>query len=424
MRYSPGFGSLTITNESLFTEINSHLLQSDTCGDLIQFNSYTIYFMQIEYITSDVEFQGLASEWNDLLRNSQANSIFLTWEWLFCWWEIYKDDCKNLLLVRVRGEEGETLCLVPLMMEESRLLNLLPVFKIRFLGTGEKEQDEICTEYLDFIVAKKADTSAIVSFVFDNLIKDNENIDYLLFEKMSETSLLSENIDKAPIKGFDKNVKITGRSHYIKLENDWDLFMAGLSSSQRYRVKRTLKEFRKQGEVEFKIVSDRNQLQDTFNHLARLHQKRWTARGQDGLFSSSYFCNFHIKLMNLLLENGNLMLAELIVNNKICAVIYNLNYDGVISYYQSGIDTDLENSKLRPGLAIHTLAIEAALKTGATEYDFLLGDSDYKRQWSKTTKTIYTIKLTRRSLQENLFRNFIAIRNSISKLLINSRIGF
>ncbi len=380
--------------------------------------------MHLDYITSDDEFQELASEWNSLLKNSQSNSIFLTWEWLFCWWSIFKNEKRDLLLVRVRAKDGETLCLAPLMVEKSRFFRLFPIFTIRFLGTGEKEQDEICTEYLDFIIAKNADTSAIVNFVFDNLIKDKENIDYLLFEKMSETSLLSVNIDKAPIKGLDKTVEIAGRSHYIKLENDWDLFMAELSSSQRYRVKRTLKEFRKQGEVEFKIVSDRNQLQDTFNHLARLHQKRWTARGQNGLFSSSNFCNFHIKLMNLLLENGNLMLAELIVNNKICAVIYNLNYDGVISYYQSGIDTELENSKLRPGLAIHTLAIEAALKTGATEYDFLQGDSNYKRQWSKTTKTIYTIKLTRRSLKENLFRSFFAIRNSISKLLINSRIVF
>ena len=36
---------------------------------------------------NDVEgFRSLKETWNNLLRESSDNNIFLTWEWLFTWW--------------------------------------------------------------------------------------------------------------------------------------------------------------------------------------------------------------------------------------------------------------------------------------------------------------------------------------------------
>lgn len=378
--------------------------------------------MLIDYITSDDEFKQLALEWNQLLRASGANSIFLTWEWLYCWWNIFKNDSTKLLIVLVRDTDGVILCLAPLMIEKTNLFKVIPVTTIRFLGTGEREQDEISTEYLDFIITEKANSKVIINNILNDLIEKNRDVDYLMFENISDTSLLLENIKKTQIAGVTKHVQMSGESHYIELEKDWDAFLSKLSTSQRYRVRRTLKEFKKQEDFLFEIASNKDQLKEAFSQLTKLHQKRWNSKGYDGVFSSNYFCQFHTDLMEMLVDKGNLMLAKLIINDEACAVIYNFNYDGVISFYQSGIDTNLENNRLRPGLAIHALAIEFAIKTGASRYDFLMGGSNYKGQWTKAVKTIYRIQLDRKKIKVTAIRVMLAIKKVASKLLKKHRV--
>jgi hypothetical protein len=43
--------------------------------------------LTIERIEDVGRFATMAEEWNALLRDSDADCFFLTWEWLYTWWE-------------------------------------------------------------------------------------------------------------------------------------------------------------------------------------------------------------------------------------------------------------------------------------------------------------------------------------------------
>ena len=45
--------------------------------------------LRITEITTTDAFHSLRASWNHCLSQSDQNTIFLTWEWLFTWWEVY-----------------------------------------------------------------------------------------------------------------------------------------------------------------------------------------------------------------------------------------------------------------------------------------------------------------------------------------------
>ena len=56
-------------------------------------------------------------------------------------------------------------------------------------------------------------------------------------------------------------------------------------------------------------------------------------------------------------------------------------------FYQSGLATFRDN-RCRPGLAAHGLCMQACLERGLEEYDFLEGESRYKRGLSNTEREL------------------------------------
>src|SRR3989338_6121715 len=108
--------------------------------------------MQVE-IVKEEKFRDLKIEWDQLLSLSSTNAVYLTWEWLFTWWEIFGDDRRELFIIAVR-ENGQLIGIAPLIIHNVEDFNLFTFRRIEFLGTGEEEKDEVCSNYMDFIIAK------------------------------------------------------------------------------------------------------------------------------------------------------------------------------------------------------------------------------------------------------------------------------
>ena len=69
--------------------------------------------MRIEYHFEGDGFWALRPEWNDLLRRSCYDTLFLTWEWQCTWWQHLGEG--NLLLLGFRAEgDGRLVGIAPL----------------------------------------------------------------------------------------------------------------------------------------------------------------------------------------------------------------------------------------------------------------------------------------------------------------------
>ena len=60
-------------------------------------------------------------------------------------------------------------------------------------------------------------------------------------------------------------------------------------------------------------------------------------------------------------------------------------------FYQSGRRVDVPKA-VRPGIALHALAIRASIESGLREYDFLAGASRYKRELALATRPLVTLR--------------------------------
>jgi CelD/BcsL family acetyltransferase involved in cellulose biosynthesis len=81
--------------------------------------------------------------------------------------------------------------------------------------------------------------------------------------------------------------------------------------------------------------------------------------------------------------------------------------EGNVAFYQSGFRYE-DNAKLKPGLVCHTLAIEYNRERGAHTYDFLAGDSQYKRSLGQEISSAQWGVLQRNRIQfriEDLLRS-------------------
>ena len=110
-----------------------------------------------------------------------------------------------------------------------------------------------------------------------------------------------------------------------------------------------------------------------------LHNQTWAQRGQTGAFHNNYLAEFHRNLIRFRLQSGEIQLVAIFIDDLLLGVIYNFVYRGQIYNYQSGLNYKSNINKCKPGLLIHTLAIQHYADSGYLYYDLLAGDSQYKR---------------------------------------------
>ena len=118
-------------------------------GDALRSHARGVMAPMAELVVETVEdprsFESLKEEWNELLRASRSESLFLTWEWLWTWWK-HLSDGRRLRLVTLRCGR-ELIAIAPLAVRPLRVRRLLPFRAVEFLGSGI-----IGSDYLDVIV--------------------------------------------------------------------------------------------------------------------------------------------------------------------------------------------------------------------------------------------------------------------------------
>src|SRR4051812_6015828 len=114
--------------------------------------------MRISEIRDEAAFQDLRSEWNGLLAQSAANTIFLTHEWLTEWWKAY-GAAGELRILLARDDTGSLLGIAPLRHRTGKRYRLTrPV--LAMAGDGSADSD-----YLDFIIRAGDEVSVMSAFL-------------------------------------------------------------------------------------------------------------------------------------------------------------------------------------------------------------------------------------------------------------------
>lgn len=341
----------------------------------------------------------LSGEWEELVARSHARGPAATPAWLSTWWRVFGGGGRRLHALTVR-DDRRLVGLAFLVGRSTRLLHTIPVRRLELLGSGETEEDEICSEYLG-VVSERGYEERVASALATTIAAELPGTDEILLPAMDATDPMVGALETALSRRGYEVTRAQQVAPYIELPGSFDAYLAALPSSHRYALRRSLRDFERWAGSTSRVhwATNEPELAEGFAILQRLHRERW---GSPGVFGSARFRTFHRAVLPELMRRGELRLGWLEAHGRPLAAVYNVVTQRGVSFYQSGRTLDLPHG-LRVGVVLHAHAIRRSIDEGLAEYDFLAGDSRYKLELSTNTRPVVALRAARPSLREHAY---------------------
>ena len=315
--------------------------------------------------------------WKDLERRASA-SFFLSWHWMGTWLHWLPPEAAVQMLQVEHG--GVVVGLAFLARRVLRRHHLLWSRAMFLNRSGDPALDEISIEH-NGILAARGREADVARAAVRHLIEREKRWDELFLDGMGEPAVLAE----TPFDGARVRILKQGLARSVDLAALRDSnrpFADLLGPNTRYQVRRSHKELERLGPVALDEARDRVQARAYLERLRELHQGYWRARGMPGSFAKPAFGTFHEQLIDREFDSGVVQLLRLTAGGRELGYLYNHVYERRVYSYQSGFAYPEANpgQHYRPGLVAHALAIEHNAARDYDVYDFLAGDSDFKRR--------------------------------------------
>ncbi len=342
--------------------------------------------MEIDVIESPSGFEQLRAEWSELLQQSAANSIFLTWDWAHCWLRAQAARAAPVI-VTARCPQGRLMGIAPFSLWRYRAFSVYPISVLRPLGDTESGFD-----YPDWI-ASKGHESEVYGAIAKHLRKASSAWDCIFIANVSgwsgACSRLSDAVDAARL---TKLMRSNEFSH-IRLPDSYAKLMAGFKKSRRQNIAADARRFERMG-ARIVRCETQTQLDTWLPQLFHLNHRRWSAKGISGTFvRKPREAEFYRLFSSIALERGWLWLHVLELDGAALAAQIGYVYNGRYLALQEGFEPEAGSGA---GTALRARVFSDCIEAGLTEYDFLGDHTEHKARWGATPRAGRDLLIARR----------------------------
>ena len=371
--------------------------------------------LNIRLINTSTEFEKLRDDWADTLGKSAVDTIYLTNEWLYTWWQIYGDN-SELFILTARDDDESLVGIAPLMIKKYSFLpsRRFPVRQIQFLGVGN-----VCSsDHMDFII-KKGVEEGFFNAVFDFIIKsrdrwdtikltyineDSDSIPYL--QRHSEEHGLiykHENLTKSPFIKLPKRVQEYNEGKWKKLQKEMGKY-----------TRRLHRDF----DARCDVVDSADKLEDSIDELTRINRKRWNQKGTKSSFSSQKMTLFHKKISKIFFEKGWLDFCFMNLDGRNVACFYNFIYKERDYGYLAAFDPSPVYSRYSIGMLMINHGVERAIKQECREFDLGRGVDKYKMRYATDVNESVSVRIGRKNPKGILMTSILDVGSSLKNFMI------
>ncbi len=343
----------------------------------------------------------LASEaaWSGLLARSQADALFLSWDWLTLWWHCFASELSATpeILAFYRG--GELTGVAPLYRRRVVRRGVMPATSLQPIGLSWRDSGPLISEYLD-VIAIAADTELVRRACAQALLSERAWTEWVIGfttagRQWCEAFAALDLGRRQYVRDLDRLV-----SYQADLSCGFGSYLRNLGQSTRRSLWNLRRRLAQQGTVSFELLSSA-EIDAGFSDLNRLHQLRWHRPAFAGAS-----LEFHRRLAVRLAVRGELALSRLRVGGQVVSVLYDIR-KGARQYNISlGFDPSF-SGRLSLGLLHLGYGMEAAAEGQVSTYDFLAGTgqrSDYKDRLSQARRTLSCVQVLRGYVLPSLYR--------------------
>jgi CelD/BcsL family acetyltransferase involved in cellulose biosynthesis len=335
-------------------------------------------------------FAALYPAWNDLLRSSRFDTVFLTWEWQQCWWKNLGAPRGPLHLLSARDGDARH-GIVPLYAAEedgSRILHVVGCTEVSdyldlVMRAGDGSEEAVYGAFLDWLAGPDAPEWDTV----DLCNQPGPSLSHTLLPAMARArGFDAETVqeDVCPIIALPKPT--------AEQPDPWEAYLASLDKKERHEIRRKQRRFEREapgGGVRF--TGGGPDLDRDIETFIALHRKSHPAKHA---FMTAEMQDFFRAIARVLAEAGWLQLSFLEVDGQAVAAYFCMDYGGSILVYNSGYDPGAV-PQLSPGWVLLSDVIRHAIELGRETFDFLQGDEDYKHRFGGVDTPVYRTLIRR-----------------------------
>ena len=380
--------------------------------------------LEVQVIREPAQWAAMQEEWGTLFALSPSASPTLHYDWLRTWWDVYERG----------GSQVPHGLRIMICRRGGRLVAALPLYdrrparasrggrRLGFIGSGEPEYEEICSDYLDMLYCpdeREAATRAIGNLLTGALVGEYDQLE------LTDLSDASPLVQWARSDGLRHHAQVTprGACPIADLTGGFDAYLARLSANTRQQCRRLMRQAEQAGVV-FEVADEPNRDQ-CFEQLVELHQQRWQGDGKPGCFSAQRFTQFHREMVRKWLPDGRAVLSRLTLAGRPIAVKYGFVLNGKYDFYQSGVLADQAAALKSPGVVSFMYLMRHLADQGVRTFDFLRGSSSYKQRLATTAQPLVQVRLERATWRTGVGRLCSMVRRGggKAKRLLRQRTG-
>jgi CelD/BcsL family acetyltransferase involved in cellulose biosynthesis len=313
--------------------------------------------------------------WRTLEARLEAVPVTASWTWTDTWLRHYGNVVPHRFAV---GRTQGRTCGITLLCEDTRRRGPVRLRRLHLGTAGEPVGEDVSVER-NGVLAEPEHRETFAARLLETLADEGGWSDLCLDAFSFEQAL--------PF--LEHEPRLEARlvpSRYLDLsdaDGEVDSVLALLRSKTRSGIRRSLRELEP---LTTEWPEEPAHKLDVFAELCELHGARWTARGEVGAFASDRRRAFHHDLIAR--GDGSTALFRVRSGDRTVACLYNLVEGADTLCWQAGIAPNPTAKRTSPGLAAHALFMAASAERGFRRYDFLAGESEYKRQLSSRNRVL------------------------------------
>jgi hypothetical protein len=368
-------------------------------------NSSTGY--QVELIAK-YDIEKLKKEWK-IIEQTYDTPFFLSWTWVSNWLQSYQPE---FLTLTVRYQTK--IVAIGLFTLSNQIRHkILYSRQLRLNQTGNKQQDQVWIEYNDFIAIPEHLQKA--SNIGLNFLNDQHQ----LYDEIILSMVKANRVTDFHRSGIDFTIIDRKPGYFVNLDeirSSSSSFLESLSRNSRYQIRRSMRLYEKlYGKIEIQKAKTTQQALEFFQGAGTFHVVKW----KDSGFLNQEFIKFHTNLISTSFDQGKIDLIKIISGDNTLGYLYNFIGKKNIYFYLSGLKYEM-NRKLKPGLVAHSLIIQHYLDSGFQIYDFMGGESQYKKTLSTGQSEFLSLNFQKPAIKFKIETGLRRIKSLLSSSFKNT----
>ena len=333
--------------------------------------------MEALIIKNIKEFEGLQEDWDDLFERSQCKNIFLTFDWHYTWWKNLGGD-DDLRIFCVYDQEKLVL-IAPLMIKNKKLYN-----ELQYIAYD-------CSDYEELLIdTNLKDKQVFVDFLMESIYVQKD-WDIFRLQGIRQSSQTFSSVNNALLYRHKERLPC------LKINGTYDQYSKTLRKKLIKDTERQISRLKKLGKFCYEDQDlTEKELSGVLDEFFKIHQLRTEEKGGKSLYSDEKRQKFFKEIALKFCKKGFLRLERLTVDNKMAAIHFGFVSEEHYYYYSPAFSNEFKQYSI--GRILQMELIKYCFEHKFEVFDFMLGDEEYKNQWTSDYEDIYFL-LTSRGLK-------------------------